>query len=67
MGAIEQKVLGALLFLSGGRREFSVTRKKIVRKMGYVRDGGAISFALRLLEMNNYIARPSKDKYIILV
>jgi len=67
MGAIEQKVLGALLFLANGKKEVTAKRKEIIHEMGYLTDGGAISFALRLLEMNNYIARPSKNQYIILV
>lgn len=55
LGVIEKKVLGALLILSDKQNVANATQVQIAKAMGYKKGGGAITFALKSLEMNNHI------------
>lgn len=56
MNIIERKVLGALLALSNDSGEVRASNKDICSRMGYnIHGGGAISSAIRILEMLNFI------------
>lgn len=56
MSTVERKVLGALFILSDDERYVKgVTQVRISHAMGYAKSGGAVSNALRMLEMMNYI------------
>ncbi len=57
LGVVEKKVLGALMILAGGATEVVATSRHIADTMGYKSPGGAITFALRVLERDNYLAR----------
>ena len=67
LGIIERKVLGSLLILENGNNESIAKNKDIADSMGYKQSGGDITFALKILERDNYIVRIAKNKYKILV
>ena len=57
MSKIERKVLGALLILCDKEHKVhNITIDTIANAMGYKKSGGAISFALKILEYENHIA-----------
>ena len=57
LGVIEKKVFGALVILSNQKNIAKASTNQIAKAMGYKRGGGAITFALKSLEMNNHIQR----------
>jgi len=68
LGEIERKVLGALLKMS----DETLTTKKVTldtlaKEINYKTSGGAIMYALRLLEKNNYIIKLPEKRIKILV
>lgn len=65
--AVERKVLGALLILADNDMGLTSTMKNIATTMGYKQPGGAITFALRALEMKNYIETTNKGEYKVLI
>jgi DNA-binding MarR family transcriptional regulator len=67
LGVIEKKVLGALLILSDKDNTTKATHSDIAQAMGYKTDGGAITFALKILERDNFIVRTAKGTYKLLV
>lgn len=67
LGGVEKKVLGALLILSDRNFEANATLSQIANQMGYKKPGGALSFALKALEMQNHIAVIGKNKYKVLI
>ena len=67
MGVIEKKILGALLILANDDMEVKATFRDIAKIIGYKEVGGAMTFAIKLLEINNYINVLGKGKYKVLV
>jgi len=67
LGVIEKKVLGALLILSDKNNVTKATHSDIAQVMGYKTDGGAITFALKILERDNFIVRTAKSTYKLLI
>lgn len=67
LSSVEKRVLGALLMLSNSSNVATVTLNDIAKEMGYKKSGGILTYALRLLEKDNYIVRMSKNKIKILV
>lgn len=67
MGMVERKLLGALLKLCNDEMIAKATLKEIADEMGYATVGGAMTFAIRLLETNNHIRIVSKGKYEVLL
>lgn len=67
LGKIEKKVLGALLKLSDDELIAKVTLNKIAKEINYKRSGGAITYALRLLEKGNYIVKLPEKRIKILI
>ena len=67
LGTIEKKVLGALLILSDKDNVTKATHSDIAQVMGYKTDGGAITFALKILERDNFIVRTAKSTYKLLI
>ncbi|RJE47703.1 MULTISPECIES: hypothetical protein [unclassified Dehalobacter] len=67
MGVIERKVLGALLILSDENKNVEATKTKIADTMGYKEPGGAISFALQILERDNWLVKTGIRSYKLLV
>jgi DNA-binding MarR family transcriptional regulator len=67
LGIVEKKVLGALLILSDENQIARVSGVQIARIMGYKKSGGAITFALRSLEMDNYIEKNEHGEIKVLL
>ena len=63
LGVIEKKVLGALIILSNTQNNANVSTTQIAKAMGYKKSGGAITFALKSLELNNHIAKLPDGSY----
>lgn len=64
-GLVERKVYSALIALSNTDGKVTATTTEVAEKMGYKNNGGAISFALKVLELNNKISRLSKNTFIV--
>jgi hypothetical protein len=56
-------VLGALILLSNAKNEAKVSTTQIAKAMGYKRSGGAITFALKSLELHNHIEKLPTGAY----
>jgi len=68
LGEIERKVLGALLKMSDETLTTKrVTLDTLAKEINYKTSGGAITYALRLLEKNNYIIKLPEKRIKILV
>lgn len=67
LGVVDRKVLGALLLLADENNVVHTTIAKIADMMGYAQPGGTISYALRILQRDNYIVVPQKQMYKILI
>lgn len=63
LGVIEKKVLGALIILTNAQNVAKVSATTIAKTMGYKRSGGAITFALKSLELNNHIEKLPDGSY----
>jgi hypothetical protein len=63
LGVVEKKVFGALLILSDSNQVTSANNAQIAHTMGYKKGGGAITFALKSLEMSNRILCVTKGTY----
>lgn len=66
LSVVERKVLGAFLLMSGN--DMTVTAKliEIAKMMGYKDVGGVITYAIRSLDMKNYISSEN-GKYTVLI
>jgi DNA-binding MarR family transcriptional regulator len=67
LGVVEKKVLGALLILSDSNYTVTATQSEIARIMGYKKPGGALTFALKSLEMQNHITKTKDGRYKVLL
>ncbi|MDD4000179.1 MAG: hypothetical protein PHX62_04710 [Bacilli bacterium] len=67
LGTVERKVLGALLILADDNNVVTTTLRKIANQMDYKASGGAISFALKILERDNFIIRNNTKQIKILI
>lgn len=67
LGTVERKVLGALLILADDNNVVTTTLRKIANQIGYKTSGGAISFALKILERDNFIIRNNTKQIKILI
>jgi len=67
LGVVERKVLGALLLLADENCIAKATKKEIADRMGYSQPGGTITYALRILQRDNYIVNPTARQYQILI
>ena len=69
LGVIERKVLGALLVLADNSKNNTVkaTMKEVADLIGYKSSGGALSFAFRILERDNYIVCVNRSTYKLLI
>jgi DNA-binding MarR family transcriptional regulator len=63
LGVIEKKALGALITLCDANNITRVSMRELARAMGYKATGGAITLALKTLEMNNHIERLENNTY----
>lgn len=67
LSVVEKNVLGALLMLANDRMIAHASNTAIADAMGYKRPGGIITYALKTLEMRNFIATLSKGTYKVMV
>lgn len=69
LGVIERKVLGALLVLADNSKSNVVktTMKNVADLIGYKSSGGALSFAFKILERDNYVVCVDKGTYKLLI
>lgn len=67
IGVVEKKVLGALLIMCDDDMEVHARLRDIADKMGYASVGGAMTFAIRLLETHNYITVLGNQHYKVLI
>lgn len=67
LGVIEKKVFGALMILANDDMVATTTLRKIAEVMGYKEVGGALTYAIKVLEMKNFIARTGKGQYQVLL
>lgn len=67
LGVVEKKVLGALVILANNNMIAKATATKIAETIGYKTSGGALTFALKILERDNFIVRTAKSTYKLLV
>lgn len=67
LGLIEKKVLGALIVIMDENNIAKATLKDIASIMGYKDSGGAMSFALKVLERDNFLVRQDQSLYKILI
>lgn len=67
LGVIERKVLGALFLLADENHIASCLLVDIADLMGYKTVGGALTFAIKILERDNYIIKLGNHKYQLLI
>lgn len=67
IGVIERKVLGALLTMSDDNGIVSTNLANLASRMGYKKSGGALTFAIKILENENYISKQDKQVYKVLI
>lgn len=67
LGIVEQKVYGALLILANKEMIAEASLKKIAKTIGYKKAGGALTFALKMLEMKNFIVPLGDSKYKVMI
>jgi hypothetical protein len=63
---VERKLLGAMLIHANDEMEVQCNMTTLASTMGYKRTGGAITFALQMLEMKNFI-ESNERKYKVLL
>lgn len=67
LGTVERKVLGALIILADEKKTINAPLKDLADVMGYKKTGGAMTFALKILERDNFIVRTNKSTYKLLI
>jgi hypothetical protein len=67
LGVIEQKLLGSMLLLANDEGKLTANNTVLARKMGYKTSGGSITYAIKMLEINNYITKTNEGEYKVLI
>lgn len=67
LGTVERKVLGAMMVLASDDKIVNASKNTIAKTMGYKTVGGAITFAIKILERDNFIVQLEQGRYKILV
>lgn len=67
LSLVERKVLGALLIRVNEDMEVNIRMSEIARIIGYKTVGGALSNAIKILEMKNYLVPLEKGGYKVLL
>ncbi len=67
LGVVEKKVLGALMIMANGKDVVKSTIRNIANVMGYKEPGGAITYALRVLERDNFVMRMPGRMFKLLI
>lgn len=68
LGTIERKVLGALMILAdkASNNTVKASMLEIAELIGYKATGGALSFAIKVLERDNYLVKIGRSRYQLL-
>lgn len=66
LATVEKKVLGAMLILADDEMVVQGKMKDIARVIGYKAVGGILTYAIRALEMKNFI-EVDEGKYKVLL
>lgn len=68
LGVVEKKVLDAMMLMANNNNIVKTTIKNIAKAIGYKKPGGAITFALKILERDNFVERlPEKKTYRLII
>lgn len=69
LGTVERKVLGALLIIADGNNDniIKASLKDIANLIGYKASGGALTFAIKILERDNFLICTDRSTYKLLV
>ena len=67
LGVIERKVLGALMIKANEDGIVRTTMQDLAEAMDYKKSGGALTFALKILERDNFVVHTAKRTYKLLV
>ncbi len=69
LGVVERKVLGAMLIAANNNNDSTVkiTQNEIADLIGYKRSGGALSFAIKILERDNFLICTGRSTYKLLI
>lgn len=67
MDTIERKVMGAMLIMTDENNIAKVTLQDVANLIGYKKTGGALSFAIKILERDNYLVKIASQTYKILI
>lgn len=67
LGVVDRKVYGALLMICDSNLVARANHKEIARLIGYKASGGIITYALKMLEVKNFIAPLEKNTYKVLL
>jgi deoxyribose-phosphate aldolase len=67
VGGVEKKVLGALIMMANKEMVATASNTTIAKRIGYKASGGIITYALRMLEMKNFIAPMGNNQYKVLL
>lgn len=67
LGIVEQRLLGSMLLLASPEGIVVADNGQLARKMGYKTSGGSVTYAIKMLEINNYITKLNKGEYKVLI
>lgn len=67
LGIVERKVLGALIIMANENKIAKVTMQDVADVIGYKAAGGALTFAIKILERDNFIVRTASRTYKLLI
>lgn len=69
LGVVERKVLGALLIAADNNNNNTVkiSQNEIADLIGYKTGGGALTFAIKILERDNFLVCTDRSTYKLLV
>lgn len=67
LGVIERKILGAMLILADNDNNVTASKLELAHAIGYKSSGGAITYAIKILERDNYLVKLDDRKYKLLV
>lgn len=69
LGTVERKVLGAMLIIANNTNSnnVKVSMNEIADLIGYKTSGGALSFAIKILERDNFLVCTGRSTYKLLI
>lgn len=69
LGVVERKVLGAMLIIANNTNNntVKVSMNELADLIGYKTSGGALSFAIKILERDNFLICTDRSTYKLLI